>query len=560
MRSSMGRTDFVSRARAYAGRVLSGEQPSCQLIQLMCHRWEQDLQRDDLYLDTTAAAKACSFMETLKHYKGLQAGKRLKLEDWQVFAFVNIFGWKYTATRRRRFRYADILVPRKNGKTMMASGLALYMLFMDGEPGAEVYAAAVDREQAKLCFDGSKELLKGSMVEDYARVRLGEIRNPDNAGVYKPLTRETKNKDGLNPHAAICDERHAWATNEIYDLIKTGMGARTQPLIFSISTAGMDTSLPYYADIQVLRDVLLGLKEKDNHFIMLYIPDEDDRYDDPATWAKVNPNLGVSVSREYMETECAEAKMKGGSTLAAFCVKNLNMWVDAPTVWIPDDDIGANNRNFDLAQLDGEDCWVGIDFARKTDICAVAFWFPRFKVARFCFVVPEEKILASEDRVDYRKWRDQGWIVQSPGNVTDEDWFMTYLLGELNRYKVKCIAYDPWGMWNVVGKFGVYESRLLEYQQSIRYMSVPTKWMESAVLKHELNFLDNPVIRWMFANVVIYTDPNANIKLDKSRSRNKIDGVVALVDAIGGWLTQTSGKSGEIYQSHTLRVVKVGPR
>ena len=135
---------------------------------------------------------------------------------------------------------------------------------------------------------------------------------------------------------------------------------------------------------------------------------------------------------------------------------------------------------------------------------------------------------------------------------------MDYILGEFGHYKVRCVAYDPWGMWNVVGKFGSYEDKLLEYQQSVRYMSVPTKWMESAVLKHELNFLDNPVIRWMFQNVVIYTDPNANIKLDKARSRNKIDGVVALVDAIGGWLTKTSGKTGEIYRDHTLRVIKMG--
>ena len=554
----MTKSDYVARARAYAQRVISGELLSCHLIVLMCMRWERDLQRDDIYMDEKAASRACRFMETLRHFKGLLAGQHLKLEDWQVFALVNIFGWKLASTRRRRFRYADILVPRKNGKTMLASGVALYMLFMDEEAGPEVYAAAVDREQAKLCFDGSKELLKGSMLQDVAKVRLGEIRFPDRAGVYKPLTKETKNKDGLNPHAAICDERYAWATNEIYDLIKTGMGARTQPLIFSISTAGMDTSLPYYADVQVLRDVLLGLKEKDNHFIMLYIPDEGDRYDDPDTWRKVNPNLGVSVSEEYMAAECAEAKMKGGSTLAAFCVKNLNMWVDAPTVWIPDNDVAANNADFDKSRLVGAECWVGIDFSRKTDITAVCFWFPGFKVARWLFFVPEAKIAETEDRVDYRKWQGQGWIEATPGNVIDEDWFVSRLLQEMDGYKVLGIAYDPWGMWNVLGKFGRYEDKLIDYQQSIRYMSVPTKWMESAVLRHELNFLDNPVIRWMFKNVVVYTDPNANIKLDKSRSRNKIDGVVALVDAIGGWLTKTSGKTGEAYVDHDLRVIKVG--
>ena len=552
------KTDFVSRAKGFASRVLSGELPSCSLVQLMCQRWERDLTRDDIYLDVQAANRVCRFMETLRHFKGALAGEYLRLEDWQVFALVNIYGWKLTTNQRRRFRYADIMVPRKNGKTMLAAGIALYMLFMDDEPGAEVYAAAVDREQARLCFDASKELIKGSIVDEDARVRLGEIRFPEASGIYKPLTKETRNKDGLNPHAAICDERHAWATNEIYDLIKTGLGARKQPLIFSISTAGMDTSLPYYADVQVLRDVLLGLKEKDNHFIMLYIPDEGDRYDDPEVWAKVNPNLGVSVDVHYMQEECAEAKMKGGSTLAAFCVKNLNMWVDAPAVWIPDADVQENNADFDQDQLLEQECWVGIDFASKTDIVAVALWFPAVKVVKYLFFVPEAKIAQMEDRVDYRKWSEEGWLVSTPGSVIDEDWFVERCITEWDKYKVRGIAYDPWGMWNVVGKFGRYESKLMEYQQSIRYMSVPTKWMESAVLRHELNFLGNPVIRWMFKNVVIYIDPNANIKLDKARSRNKIDGVVALVDAIGGWLTKTSGKTGEIYKTHTLRSVKIG--
>ena len=549
---------YIERAQRYADACLSGAVPACLTVRQACERWEADKQRPDLYLDERAVKRVCRFMESLKHYKGELAGQNLRLEDWQVFALVNIFGWKRRATGLRRYTYADVLVPRKNGKTMLASGIGDYLLFLDEEPGAEVYAAAVDREQARLCFDGSVQLLRGSIVEDLARVYQAEIRFPTGAGTYKPLSKETKNKDGLNPHGAICDERHAWQTNDIYEVLKTGMGARRQPLIFSISTAGMDTSLPYYSDIQVLRDVLAGIKEKDNHFALLFMPDEGDRYDDPLTWRKVNPNLGVAVKLSYMEAECAEAKLRGGTTLNAFCVKNLDMWTDAPDVWIPDDDVQqcvASDLPRSIER--GEEVYVGIDLASKTDLSAVALWFPRLNAVRWRYYVPEAKVEEMEDRVDYRRWAQQGWITVTPGKVLDEDWFLASLFETLDRYKVRCIAFDPWGMWNIKQKFGKYSDTLMEYQQSIRYMSVPTKWVEERVLRHELDFTGDPVIRWMFRNVTLYVDPNANVKLDKARSRNKIDGVVALVDAIGGWLNLTGGKKKEIYTTHSLRIVSL---
>ena len=549
----------LEKVNEYARLVRSGELPSCEMVRKAVGRWGADWQRNDIYFDSAAFTRFVKFSKQLKHYKGAFAGKPIAWEPWQLFCCANIFGWKYRDTGLRRFTYADVYVPRKNGKTTFAAVIALYMLLFDNESAAEVYAAAVDREQAKICFNASVEIVKAVQeLEGYVRFfRNGSLVVEDTASLYKPLSKDTQNKDGLNIHCAICDERHAWKTNEIYEVLKTGVGARSQPLIFSISTAGTDTAVPYYRDLDFLRQVMNGVIEKDNHFIMLYEPDEGDAWDDPNTWAKVNPNLGVSLGRKYMEDECHEAKEKGGTTLAAFKTKNLNMWVDAPAVWIPDTDVAANNESFDLAQLAGDECYVGIDFARKTDIVATAFFFPKHKVTRLLYIVPEAKVQGTDDRVDYRKWAQQGWIVQAPGNVTDEDWFIALLFQELDRYNVKAIAYDPWGMWNVLGKFGKYQERLMEYPQSIKYMSVPAKWLESAVLKHELNFLGDPVIRWMFSNVVIYTDPNLNIKLDRARSRNKIDGVVATVDAVGAWLTKTGGKTSEIYTTHTLRTVRV---
>jgi phage terminase large subunit-like protein len=550
----------ISRVHDYAKAVRDGSLPSCQMVRLAVDRWYADWERDDIYFDEKAFNKVVKFSKILKHFKGEFAGRPVLLEDWQLFIVANIFGWKMRSTGKRRFTYADVYVPRKNGKTTFGAVIALDMLIADGEPAAEVYSAAVDKAQAKICFDTSAEMVRNCDLFEFARVfRKGSIVVEETASTYKPLSKDTKNKDGLNIHCGICDERHAWKTNEIYEVLKTGTGARSQPLIFSISTAGTDTSYPYFQDLEFLRQVLLGIKEKDNHFIMLYEPDDGDRWDDPATWRKVNPNFGISLSEKYMRDECQEAKDKGGSTLAAFQTKNLNMWVDAPEVWIPDDEVAANGGPFDEAQLAGAECYVGIDLASKTDITATAFFFPKFNVAKFLFTIPEAKIQdngVEDDVVDYRLWHEQGWITVAPGKVLDEDWYLAQLLNELGKYNVKCIAFDPWGMWDLKNRFGKYDSKLMEYQQSIRFMSVPTKDLEARVLRHELNFLGNPVIRWMFRNVVIYRDPNANIKLDKARSRNKIDGVVALVDAIGGLLTKTANNK-QAYSNHTLRTIRL---
>lgn len=547
---------MISRVHKYAASIRDGLIPANKMIRLAIDRWYADWEREDLYFREEPFLRYYAMTAQLRHFKGEFAGQPIKLEDWQLFISANVLGWYRKDTKKRRYQYADVYVPRKNGKTTFAATLAIYLLYFDGEPAAEIYAAAVDKEQAKICFETAKELIRNSPLAPLFDIYRGSIAVMKTASSFKPMTKETKNKDGLNPHAAICDERHAWATNEIYDVIKTGMGARKNPLIFSISTAGTDTANPYFRDLQYYREIMLGIQEKDNHFIFLYEPDEGDRWDDPEVWRKVNPNYGVSLYPEYLESEFNEARSKGGSTLAAFMTKNLNMWVDAPEVWISDDDVGACNAPIDVASLKGQPCYVGIDLASKGDLTATAFFFPRQMTVLFLFCIPEEKMKERDDRVDYRQWREQGWITTFPGKVLDEEWYLRTLLDLLDQYDIKKICYDPWGMWDIKTRFGKYEDKLMEYQQSIRYMSVPTKRLEADVLKHDLNFCDNPVIRWMFRNVVIYRDPNANVKLDKARSRNKIDGVVALVDAIGGWLNdETSPGIKKIYSTHGLRTV-----
>lgn len=554
------KSNDLKRVNQYVSDVLGGVVPSCHYIVKACERWTADLKRDDLYFDEAAFNKFCRFSREFKHYKGPAAGRYFEPEDWQLFIIANVIGLKRASNGRRKYRLADIYVPRKNGKTMFAAIFVAWFLVMDGEAGPEVYTAALDQEQAKLCYDAAKIILENSIFRPWVKIMNSRVKTecPKNHGVCKPLSKDTKNKDGLNIHMAACDERHAWPSTEMLDVIKTGMGARLQPFVLSISTAGIDTSNPYFFDIEAYKEELDGMRPlEDDHFFLLYTPDEGDDWESEETWLKVNPNLGVSLDWEYMRSTYQEAQTRGGTYIVSFKTKNLNMWVDAPTVWVPDEDVLACNAPFDESLLAGQECYVGIDLASKTDVCATALFFPRFGYVKYLFVIPEEKITDREDRVDYRLWRDEGWVDVCPGKVLDEAWYLERLFQALEPYEVKSIAYDPWGMWDLKTKFGKYEDVLMEYRQDIRYMSVPTKRLESDILKHLINFGGNPVIRWMMRNVVVYIDPNANVKLDKARSRNKIDGVVATVDAVGSWLNLTNGESKEIYKSHDLRVISI---
>ena len=548
----------IRRLEAYVTGIMDGSRPSCRYIRLACQRWLDDLKRADLYFDSAVYLKICRFSRQFKHYKGPLAGRFFEPEDWQLFVFANIIGLKRVESGRRKYRLGDLYLPRKNGKTFLSAIFALWFLMMDGEAGAEVYMAALDQEQAKLCYDAAITLGRGSIFSKLLKIYNSRLKTecPQVNGVMKPLSKDTQNKDGLNIHAAICDERHAWPSTEMLDVIKTGMGARPQPFILSISTAGVDVSNPYFSDVEAYKSEMTGaMPLEDDHFFMLYCPDEGDRWEDEETWIKTNPNLGVSLSWDYMRSTFNEAQVRGGSYIVSFQTKNLNLWVDAPKVWLPDEDVALCNRPFDEGDLAGEECYVGIDLASKNDICATALFFPKYMYVKFLFVLPEGKISERSDRVDYRKWMEEGWIVSCPGRVLDEGWYIATLFDQLRRYDVRCIAYDPWGMWDLKHQFSRYEDELMEYAQDIRHMSVPTKRLESEVLKHRMNFGGNPVFRWMMRNVVVYIDPNANVKLDKAKSRNKIDGVVALVDAIGGWLTRTNGRGGDMYDDHDLRTI-----
>ena len=556
-----------SKVDGYINDVLSGKRVAGKMEILAIKRHIKDLEKAKkssypFKFDKEKATLGCSFFSLLEHFKGEWAGKPFELEGWQAFIVWSIFGWVKKIEETRRFIYADIEVARKNGKTTLAAGVALNMMLMDGESGAEIYSAAVDREQAKICFEAAWHIAqKSKSLSQYLHFYKHSIVMESTASSFKTLSRDSGNKDGLNPHCTICDERHAWKTNEMFDVIKSGLGARKQPLVLSITTAGFDMNAPYFKDLRVMRDILRGVKEQDNWFIMIFEPDKGDDWKDEKTWIKANPNYGVSVSKSYFADELQDAINKGGTTEVNFKTKNLNMWVDAPDVWIPDEIVSKNNFDFNLEELDGQECYAGLDLASHKDINALALYFPNVltQPVRFLFFVPEVKIIENEDKADYRLWREQGWLIATPGDVIDMEIMSDIILKELKKYNIKNLSFDPYkayhGLIQALENGGLSEV-LDHYTQSIANMSEPSKEIDRMLRKHEFNFLDNPVIRWMFRNVTMYQDANENIRPDKRRSSGKIDGVVSLINAVGGYISLNANKK-EIYKEHTLRVVSL---
>lgn len=553
---------YKKKALEYIENVISGKRKAGRLEILSVKRHLKDLEsaaERGLYFDEKKAKLALSFFPLLKHYKGEKAGLEFELEGWQSFIIWSLFGWMRKGGVRR-FNYAEIEVARKNGKTTLAGGIALIMLLIDSEAGAEIYSAAVDKEQARLCWESSKNMVeKSPALSKYVKCFRASIVYEKAASSYKPLSKDSGNKDGLNPHCAICDERHAWKTDEMYNVIKSGMGARKQPMIFSITTAGFDMSSPYYCSRAVMINILEEIKIQDNTFVMIFAPDKGDDWRNPETWEKSNPNIGVSVSYEYLENELTDAINKGGTTEVNFKTKNLDMWVDAPDVWIQDEKVLKCDFGTTEDDLSGQECWAGIDLASHVDINSMALYFPNLPVPafRFYFWIPEGKVLQKEDRVDYRQWHKDGWINVTPGDVIDINYMTANISKILKIYDVKNIAFDPakayHGIIQGLQNEG-FDSILDEFGQGIMNMSEPTKKVEADVTAAEIDLLKNPVIRWMFRNVVIYKDANDNIKLDKKRSIEKIDGVVAMSIAYGGYMSKIDNNT---YKYKAINFIKM---
>lgn len=531
---------YTERAVQYAQRVTVGEIVACKLTRLACERFLNDLKRDDWKwrFDDALASRACTFVEHLPHIKGQWARQRLKitLEDWQVFIIANIFGWVDRDTGLRRFLTVYLEVARKNAKSTLAAGIGLYMLAADGEPGAEVYSAATTGDQARIVFEVARQMVlrEPDFVHGGIDPQRHGLYMPDDARKFEPLNAEGSTLDGLNPHCTIIDELHAHKRRDVYDVLDTARGARDQSLLASITTAGSDRAGICYEQRTYVVKVLEGVFEDDRYFGVIYTLDDTDDWTDPAVWPKANPNYGVSVLAEDFERSAREAMNK----LAAqnnFLTKRLNVWVNADSAWM---DMRAWDRCANpalrLDDFEGEECIASFDLASKVDIAAKILLFRReSKYYAFgSYYLPEQAVEDGRNS-QYSGWARMGRLTVTDGNVIDYERLESDLKEDASRFQLVDVPYDPFQAMQFSQRMQAEGMPMVEMRPTVLNFSEPMKELEKLVLEGNFEHDGDPVLTWMVSNVVCHRDQKDNIYPRKEREENKIDGVVALIMALG---------------------------
>lgn len=548
----------------YVDDVLSDRVVVCNWTRLACQRHVNDL-RDGpdrgLRFDPNAAQHAIDFFGFLRHSKGEWVNSVVRLEDWQAFGLAMVFGWK-RADGTRRFRTSYDEEARKNGKTTKASGVALYMLVADGEGGAEVYTAATKRDQARIAHGEAMRMVqKSPELRRAVRVFRDSLNVDSTASRMVPLGADSKTLDGLNIHCALVDEIHAHPTRDLYDVLETAMSARRQPLMYGITTAGYNRQTLCYQLHDYTEKVLSGALTDDAFFGVIYTIDRDDDWQDESVWIKANPNLGVSKKIEAMRN-LAHRATGMPSLLNAFLRLDLNVWTQAETKWIPRDHWDACATAVDANGLRGRRCYAGLDLSSNTDTTAFVLLFPPesprdpyYILPRFW--IPEENLRerSHRDRVPYEAWLRGGYLMATPGNVIDLEYIIAQIEQDAQVYDIQQVAFDRWGMTQVfarLSEIGGGEDWIVQFGQGFRDMNPAMQDLDRLVRARRLAHGKHPVLNWQADNLVVLQDPAGNIKPDKEKSIERIDGMVALVMAVGAAMRGAT-KPSSVYEHRGIR-------
>lgn len=556
-------TDYVARARAYEAGVLAGTIPACKWVRLAVARNQRDLARAGTpgfpyVFDADAAAVRCAASEQFPHIKGPKAivvghddqGRALwqpiTLEPWQCWLQTTVFGWKHVETGRRRFKVVLILVPRKNAKSTLGAVNINCALTIDGEGGAEVYSAATTRDQAKVSAEIAWEQARRThSFREAFGLRIGAkttrtLEVPETASKFSPLSADAHSLDGLNVSFALVDELHAHKTRAVWDVLETATGARAQPLMYAITTAGSDVHGICYEKLDYLHKILDGLVADEEFFGADYTIDEGDAWDDERVWAKANPNLGVSVSVDDLRRKAREAKQSPGAR-NNFLTKHLNVWVTshAPCLSVEGWQKGQvpGRPALNVPTLEHEPCYVGIDLASKIDLCALSFVFPPTAgrptwrwVQQIWTPADTLADRAIRDRVPYATWVEQGWLQTTPGVRIDHQVIIDALLAAREFYDIQMIGLDPWHADKLQGQLvdeGFAAENIIEVPQTYQGMSSACLRVQADILAGEIDAGGCPVTAWSVSNVVANVDGKDNLMFAKGKSRGRIDPVIA---------------------------------
>lgn len=491
--------------------------------------------------DKSAADYAVAFIENLCHTKGTWAGKPFELIDWQEQIIRDLFG-TLKPNGYRQFNTAYIEIPKKQGKSELAAAVALLLTCGDGEERAEVYGCAADRQQAAIVFDVAADMVRMCpALSKRVKILASQKRliyTPTNS-FYQVLSAEAYSKHGFNIHGVVFDELHTQPNRKLFDVMTKGSGdARMQPLYFLITTAGTDTHSICYETHQKAKDIIEGRKIDPTFYPVIYGADESDDWTDPKVWKKANPSLDITVGIDKVKAACESAKQNPGEE-NAFRQLRLNQWVKQAVRWMPMEKWDNCAFAVDEDELEGRVCYGGLDLSSTTDITAFVLVFPpideedKYIILPY-FWIPEDNLTlrVNRDHVPYDVWERQGYLQTTEGNVVHYGFIEKFIerLGE--RFNIREIAFDRWGAVQMVQNLESMGFTVVPFGQGFKDMSPPTKELMKLVLEQKIAHGGHPVLRWNMDNIYIRTDPAGNIKADKEKSTEKIDGAVATIMAL----------------------------
>ena len=508
-----------------------------------------------------AADYAVSFIECLSHTKGTWAGKKFELLDWQEQIIRDLFGI-LKPNGYRQFNTAYIEIPKKNGKSELAAAVALLLTCGDGEERAEVYGCAADRQQAAIVFDVAADMVRMCpALSKRVKILTSQKRIvyiPTNS-FYQVLSAEAYSKHGFNIHGVVFDELHTQPNRKLFDVMTKGSGdARMQPLYFLITTAGTDTNSICYETHQKAKDILDGRKIDPTFYPVIYGADDSDDWTDPEVWRKANPSLDITVGIDKVEAACNSAKQNPGEE-NSFRQLRLNQWVKQAVRWMPMEKWDACAFPVDEDELEGRVCYGGLDLSSTTDITAFVLVFPpqdeddKYIILPY-FWVPEDTLdlRVRRDHVPYDVWERKGYLQTTEGNVVHYGYIEKFIerLGE--RFNIREIAFDRWGAVQMVQNLDGMGFTVVPFGQGFKDMSPPTKELMKLVLEQRIAHGGHPVLRWMMDNIFIRTDPAGNIKPDKEKSSEKIDGAVATIMALDRAIRCGNENEESVYDTRGL--------
>lgn len=534
----------------------------------------------EFWFDAADADGRVLFIETCLHFvEGQWAGQPFKLEPWQKEIVRELFGWKKRDKKCplhgdpehrddeqeclcvRKYRTLYLEVPRKNAKTTLAAAIELAVFYLDREEAGQVYNLATDSDQARIAFTIAKSMVLADKSERLLRrssIYRNSIYLKTRRTTFRVLSSEAASKHGYNPSCVVYDEFHAWKDRELYDVMITGQGARRQPLNIIITTAGHDRTTICWELHRHALQVLKGKVKDDTLLARIYAADESDDWKSPATWKKANPNLGVSVSLEFLDAQCKRAQALPYFE-NVFKRLHLNLWTSSDHCWLPMDAWDRSAGDVDPLELQGLPCYAGLDLSSTTDITALVLVFPygdQYKVLPF-FWIPEQNMQEriARDGVRYDVWVQQGLVRTTPGDFIDYAYILRLLNTLRGEYAILECAFDRWGAAKVQTDMQAMGLKIVPFGQGYASMNAPCKELERLVLSGNFHHGGHPVLRWMAENAIVVTDDAGNVKLSKARSNSRIDGIVAAVMALDRAARNEGGAAGSLYDNRGLRHV-----